>query len=55
MNALIVKELAIATHVTARKVTSNSSAIDESARKTIEKSMTIANRAIAIVQNTFQW
>jgi hypothetical protein len=55
MSALIVKELAIATHVTARNVTSNSSAMEESARKTIEKSITIAKRAIATVQNTFQW
>ena len=54
MIALMVSEVEIATQVTARKVTLNSSAIDDSARKTIEKSMTVANRAIATVQNTFQ-
>jgi hypothetical protein len=51
----MVSEVEIATQVTVRRVTLNSSAIDDSARKTIEKSMTIANRAIATVQNTFQW
>ena len=55
MMALIDSAVEIATQVTARSVTSNSSAIDESASETIEKSITIANSAIATVQNTFQW
>ena len=44
----------IATQVTARSVTPNSSAMDARAKKTMEKSRTIAKSAIATVQNTFQ-
>jgi hypothetical protein len=55
MIALVTSAVDMATHVTARSVTLNSSAIDDNASETIEKSRTIANSAIATVQNTFQW
>ena len=55
MIALVTRAVEMATHVTARRVTSNSSAIDDSASDTIEKSSTIANSAMPTTQNTFQW
>jgi len=51
--ALIVNELAITTHVTARRVTLNSSAMVDSARNVMEKSITITNSARPTVQNAF--
>jgi hypothetical protein len=53
MIALTVNELAMATHVTARRVTLNSSAMVESARNVMEKSITMTNSASATVQNAF--